>query len=57
METIKGSGGKVANIRKRNDGEGFDVFFCYNHGETVESRKCYKSHKMAEAKAQKYVAA
>ena len=56
METIKGNGGKVVNIRERNDGEGFDVFFCYNHGETVETRKCYKTHKMALSKAEKYVA-
>ena len=56
METIKGNGGKVVNIRERNDGESFDVFFCYNHGETVETRKCYKTHKMALSKAEKYVA-
>jgi hypothetical protein len=52
MTTItKGTYG--ANIRPRNDGEGFDVFFLYNSRD-VHSRKTFKTMKTAEAKVAAY---
>jgi len=42
-----------ANIRKRNDDEGFDVYFLYNTDD-VHSRKSFKTMKTAKAKAEAY---
>lgn len=63
MPTIQ-SGSYGGNIHKRNDGAGFDVYFLYNmsdpthFGSTgdVESRKTYKTEKMARAKIAAYIA-
>ena len=52
-----------ANIRKRNDGDGFDVAFLYNFknsvhmGVEVSDLRTYKSEKMALKKARAWIEA